>query len=92
MGWGTEDVAGAEGQEEEDEAAGVEMMAGGGVRMGETREKRTSGAQDAASVTQAERCALHHMHVLYLSDGGLAILRRRKGGNLVDIRTSCIRL
>ena len=30
MGWGTEDVAGAEVQEEEDEAAAVEMTAGGG--------------------------------------------------------------
>ena len=30
MGWGTEDAAGAEGQEEEDEAAAVETMAGGG--------------------------------------------------------------
>ena len=29
MGWGTEDVAGAEVQEE-DEAVAVEMMAGGG--------------------------------------------------------------
>ena len=32
MGWGTEDAAGAEGREEEDEdeAATVETMAGGG--------------------------------------------------------------
>ena len=32
MGWGTEDAAGAEGQEEEDadEAAMTKMMAGGG--------------------------------------------------------------
>ena len=30
MGWGTEDAAGAEGQEEEDEVAAVEMVAGGG--------------------------------------------------------------
>ena len=52
--------------------------------------KCTSRARDMASVTQVERCALHLMHVLYLSDGGLAILRRRRGGNLVDIRTNCI--
>ena len=58
--------------------------------MGETREKRTSGAWDVASATQAERCALHHMCVLYLSNGGLAVLRRRRGGNLVDIHTDCI--
>ena len=30
MGWGTEDVAGVEGQEEGDEAVAVEMTAGGG--------------------------------------------------------------
>ena len=30
MGWGTEDAAGVEGQEKEDEAAVVETMAGGG--------------------------------------------------------------
>ncbi len=30
MGWGTEDVAGVEVREEEDEAVVVEMMAGGG--------------------------------------------------------------
>ena len=30
MGWGTEDAAGAEGREEEDEAAVVKTMAGGG--------------------------------------------------------------
>ena len=60
------------------------------VRIDETRGRCTSGARDAASATQAERCALHHMRVLYLSDGRLAVLRRRRGGNLVDIRTSCI--
>ena len=57
---------------------------------GETGEKRTSGARDTASATQAEHCALHHTRVLYLSDGVLAILSKRKGGNLVDICTSCI--
>ena len=62
------------------------------VRVHETGEKRTSGAQDTASATQAEHCALHHMRVLYLSNGGLAVLRRRGGKNLVDICTSCIRL
>ena len=62
------------------------------VRIGETGEKRTSGARDAASATQAECCALHHMRVPYLSDGVLAVLSRRRGGNLVNIRTSCIRL
>ena len=30
--------------------------------------------------------------VPYLSDGVLAVRNRRRGGNLVDIRTSCIRL
>ena len=30
MGWGTEDAVGAEGQGEEDEAAAVKTMAGGG--------------------------------------------------------------
>ena len=63
---------------------------GTSVRMGETGEKCTSGAWDAASATQAERCALHHTCVPYLSDGRLAVLSRRRGGNLVDIRTSCI--
>ena len=43
------------------------------VRICETGGKRTSGAQDTASATQAERCALHHMCVLYLSDGKLAV-------------------
>ena len=51
-----------------------------------------AGARDLASATQVERCALHHTRVPYLSDGGLAILRRRGGENLVDIRTTCIRL
>ena len=60
--------------------------------LGETGEKHTSRARDAASATQAECCALHHTCVPYLSDGVLAVLSRRKGGNLVDIRTSCIRL
>ena len=62
------------------------------VRIGETGEKRTSGARDTASATQAERCALHHTRVLYLLDGRLAILRRRRGGNLVNIHTNCIQL
>ena len=39
------------------------------VRIGETGEKHTSGAQDTASATQAERCALHHTRVPYLLDG-----------------------
>ena len=60
------------------------------VRIGETGEKCTSRARDAASATQAEHCALHHMCVPYLLDRGLAVLRRRKGGDLVDICTSCI--
>ena len=50
-----------------------------GVRIGETGEKRTSGAQDAASATQVERCALHHTRVPYLSDRRLAVLSRRRG-------------
>ena len=50
------------------------------VRIGETGEKRTSGARDAASATQAEHCALHHTRVPYLSDGELAVLSRRRGG------------
>ena len=51
-----------------------------------------AGAQDLASVTQVEHCALHLMHVLDLLDGRLAMLRRRGGENLVDIRTDCIQL
>ena len=47
------------------------------------------GAQDLASVTQVEHCALHLTHVLYLSDRRLAALRRRRGKNLVDICTDC---
>ena len=50
------------------------------VRIHETRGQHTSRARDVASATQVECCALHLMHVLYLSDRGLAILRRRGGG------------
>ena len=60
--------------------------------LGQTGEGRTSGARDAASATQAERCALHHHACPVFVRQKLAVLSRRKGGNLVDIRTSCIRL
>ena len=60
------------------------------VRICKTGEKHTSGAWDAASATQVECCALHPTRVPYLLDGELAVLRRRGGGNLVDIRTDCI--
>ena len=51
-----------------------------------------AGAQDLASVTQVECCALHLMCVLGLSDRRLAMLRRQGGENLVDIHTDCIQL
>ena len=63
---------------------------GSAVRIGSNRGrtyKRGSGCglSDSRGV-----CALHHTCVPYLSDRRFAILSRRRGGNLVDIHTSCI--
>ena len=54
-----------------------------------TRENVLVGAQDLASATQVEHCALHLTHVPYLSDRRLTQVEVR-GENLVDICTDCI--